>query len=77
MRAEDVVAVDEIPGAGSSVANPTADAFHHADAVRAAARRLGRMLAARLLGAPGPSEDGVSAKSAAVVGSGPPQVSTP
>jgi hypothetical protein len=68
MRAEDVVAVDLASGVG----NPAADALHHADALRAAARRLGRALAQRLLGAPGPSEDGMSVPARPVVPSGPP-----
>lgn len=63
MRAEDTVAVDMTAG----VENPTADAIHHADALRAAARRLGRMLAKRLVGAPGPSEDGVPARGRGMV----------
>jgi hypothetical protein len=66
MRAEDVVAVDLATGVG----DPTADALHHPDALRSAARRLGRTLAQRLLGAPGPSEDGVSAPARPVVRSG-------
>jgi hypothetical protein len=69
MRAEDTVAVD----LASGMADPGVDALHHADALRAAARRLGRMLAQRLLGAPGPSEDGVSVPSRPVVGSGSPR----
>jgi hypothetical protein len=77
VRAEDTVAVDQVASAAGFVGNPTADSLHHADAVRAAARRLGRMLAARLLGAPGASEEGVSAPSRGVVRSGSPQVSTP
>jgi hypothetical protein len=63
MRAEDVVAVD----LASGNPDPGIDALHHADALRAAARRLGRMLAQRLLGAPGSSEDGVSVPSRPVV----------
>jgi hypothetical protein len=69
LRAEDVVAVDM----AGAAANPAADVLHHADALRAAARRLGRALGRRLLGAPGPSEDGVSVPSRPVVQSGSPQ----
>jgi hypothetical protein len=69
LRAEDVVAVD----VASGVADPRADTLHHADALRAAARRLGRALAQHLLGAPGPSEDGVSVRARGMVGSGSPQ----
>jgi len=69
MRAEDVIAVDLAAGVG----DPTAEALHHADALRASARRLGRMLAHRLLGAPGPSEDGVSVPSRPMVRSASPQ----
>jgi len=69
LRAEDVIAVDLAAGVG----DPTAEALHHADALRASARRLGRMLAHRLLGAPGPSEDGVSVPSRPMVRSASPQ----
>jgi hypothetical protein len=55
MRAEESIAVDEAAAAGG--ADPRASFFHHADASRAAARRLGRKLAARLLGQPSASED--------------------
>jgi hypothetical protein len=54
MRAEESIAVDEAAAGG---ADPRASFFHHADASRAAARRLGRKLAARLLGQPSASED--------------------
>jgi hypothetical protein len=77
VRAEDTVAVDEAASPAGFVRDPTADSLHHTDAVRAAARRLGRMLAARLLGAPGASEEGVSAPSRGVVRSDSPQVSPP
>jgi hypothetical protein len=55
MRAEESIAVDETAGLGGP--DPRASAFHHADASRAAARRLGRKLGARLLGQPSASED--------------------
>jgi hypothetical protein len=54
MRAEDVVAVDSPGGAP----DPRADVFHHADALRASARRLGHSLARKVLGLPAPSDPG-------------------
>jgi hypothetical protein len=56
LRAEESIAVDESAGAGGGP-DPRASGFHHADAARAAARRLGRKLGARLLGQPSASED--------------------
>jgi hypothetical protein len=53
MRAEETIAVDIAAGQP----DPRASVFHHADALRAAARRLGRKLGARLLGQPAASED--------------------
>ncbi len=53
MRAEETLAVDE----GASGPDPRASTFHHADALRAAARRLGRALGARVLGLPAASEE--------------------
>ncbi len=53
LRAEDTLAVDE----GLAAPDPRASTFHHADALRAAARRLGRALGARLLGLPSGSEE--------------------
>jgi hypothetical protein len=54
MRAEESIAVDTtVLGAD----DPRAAVFHTADARRAAARRLGRKLAARVLGQPSASED--------------------
>jgi hypothetical protein len=53
MRAATVVAVDESAGAFDL----RASGFHHADALRSAARRLGQKLARRLLGHPVASED--------------------
>ena len=55
MRAEESIAVDELGAMGGP--DPRASAFHHADALRAAARRLGRKLGARVLGQPAASED--------------------
>jgi hypothetical protein len=62
MRAEETVAVDVAGGAAGAFGaaaglDPRASAFHHADALRAAARRLGRALGARVLGRPAGSEE--------------------
>jgi hypothetical protein len=66
MRAEETIAVDDVETGGvagtggtgvSASPDPRASAFHHADAARAAARRLGRKLGARVLGQPAASED--------------------
>jgi hypothetical protein len=54
MRAEESITVDQTP---AGAADPRASVFHRADARRAAARRLGRKLAARVLGQPSASED--------------------
>ncbi len=56
LRAQEVIAVDETNG-GAGMRDPRASAFHTADALRAAARRLGRKLARRLMGHPAASED--------------------
>ncbi len=53
LRTEEVLAVDETGG----VRNPAGDMFHHADGLRAAARRLGRKLADKVLGLPAATED--------------------
>lgn len=53
MRAEELIAVDETAG----VARPLSNEFHGADALRAAARNLGRKLARRLMGHPATSEE--------------------
>ena len=53
MRAEESITVDATGG----IPDPRADAFHHADALRSAARRLGRKLGARVLGEPAASEE--------------------
>jgi hypothetical protein len=55
VRAMDLVA-SEVTG---GVANARADAFHHADALRAVARRVGQRLALRLLGNPTAGDEGV------------------
>jgi hypothetical protein len=53
LRAVEVISVDRSGG----VLDPRAAGFHRADAVRAAARRLGGKLARRLMGQPAASED--------------------
>jgi hypothetical protein len=61
MRAEESITVDEVVETAGNVEtggpDPRSSAFHHADASRAAARRLGRKLGARVLGQPAASED--------------------
>jgi len=54
MRAEESIAVDQTLLGAS---DPRASVLHDADARRAAARRLGHKLAARVLGQPAASED--------------------
>src|ERR1019366_8605647 len=54
LRAAETIAVDE----GPAGPDPRASAFHEADALRAAARRLGRTLAYKVTGEPGASDDG-------------------
>jgi hypothetical protein len=58
MRSEGTMAVDETAGA----LNPQASEFHQADALRAAARRLGQRLAYRVTGEPAAIEDGSEAR---------------
>jgi hypothetical protein len=53
MRSDEVITVDESAGA----LDPRAAVFHHADARRAAARRLGRKLAGKLAGYPAANEE--------------------
>jgi hypothetical protein len=53
LRAEEAIAIDEAAG----VPDPRSAQFHQADAVRAAAHRLGRKLGRKLLGYPAASED--------------------
>lgn len=53
MRAQEVITLDVTQG----VLDPRASGLHHADALRAAARRLGRKLARRVMGQPAASED--------------------
>jgi len=55
VRAEETVSADRDGATGSL--DPRASAFHHADALRAAARRLGRQLARRVAGFPASSDD--------------------
>jgi hypothetical protein len=52
VRAEETIAVDRDI---KSAPDPRASTFHHADALRAAARRLGRQLARRVMGFPASS----------------------
>jgi hypothetical protein len=54
MRAEETIATDATAG---GIPGAQASSFHHADAVRAAARRLGHELAARIMGLPAASQD--------------------
>jgi hypothetical protein len=53
LRTEETIAVDE----SSTGPDPRASAFHEADALRAAARRLGRRLADKVTGEPGSSDE--------------------
>jgi hypothetical protein len=53
MAAEEVISVDERAG----MLDPRASALHRGDSRSAAARRLGRKLARKLLGYPAASED--------------------
>lgn len=55
VRTEESITVDSIAATGLD--DPRAAVFHRTDARRAAARRLGRKLAARVLGQPASSED--------------------
>jgi hypothetical protein len=62
LRATETIAVDEIggpagPGGAGGTPDPRASAFHEADALRAAARRLGRRLAYKVTGEGAPSDD--------------------
>ena len=54
LRIEETIAVDET----ASGPDPRASAFHQADALRAAARRLGRRLADKVTGEPAASDEG-------------------
>jgi hypothetical protein len=56
VRAEETIAVDGSVQTGAP--DPRASVFHRADALRAAARRLGRQLARRLMGLPAAGDDG-------------------
>jgi hypothetical protein len=61
LRAEDTIAVDETGQTGLHP-DPRASALHYADALRAAARRLGRRLAYKVTGEPAASDDGSEAQ---------------
>ena len=54
VRSEASITVDRTP---ANVLDARADVFHQADAMRAAARRLGRKLGARVLGMPAAGEE--------------------
>jgi len=54
LRAEETIAVDE----AASGPDPRASAFHATDALRAAARQLGRRLAYKVTGEPAASDEG-------------------
>lgn len=56
MRAVDLLAVDDTP-AGTLAPDQRAAGFHQADALRAAARRLGHKLGRKLLGRPAATEE--------------------
>jgi hypothetical protein len=58
LRTEETIAVDE----SASGPDPRASAFHEADALRAAARRLGRRLGDRVTGQPGSSDDAIQSR---------------
>jgi hypothetical protein len=58
MRATQVIAIDS-SGAGNAPVDLRATVFHDTDAVRAAARRLGRLLGRRLVGEPAAGDDAV------------------
>jgi hypothetical protein len=53
LQAQDTIAVDRTAGA----LDPRASGFHEADALRAAARRLGRKLALKVMGFPAAGEE--------------------
>ena len=55
VRAMDLVATDVTAGSP----DPRADLFHHEDALRAVARRVGQRLAARLLGHPVAADEAI------------------
>jgi hypothetical protein len=57
LRAEETIAVDETSTGPGAEPDPKASAFHEADALRAAARRLGRRLAYKVTGQPAASDD--------------------
>jgi hypothetical protein len=57
LRATETIAVDETAAGPGASPDPRASAFHEADALRAAARRLGRRLAYKVTGEGAPSDD--------------------
>ena len=58
MRAQETIAVDEL----ATGPDPRASAFHEAEALRAAGRRLGRTLGYKITGQPASSDDGVQSR---------------
>jgi hypothetical protein len=58
LRAEETIAVDESGSGANQRPDPRASSFHEADALRAAARRLGRSLGAKVTGQPASTDDG-------------------
>jgi hypothetical protein len=58
LRDQETIAVDEM----ATGPDPRASAFHTADALRAAARRLGRRLAYKVTGQPGSSDDDIQSR---------------
>jgi hypothetical protein len=58
LRAIETVAVDE----SAAGPDPRASAFHEVDALRAAARRLGRTLGDKVIGLPGAGDDDVQSR---------------
>jgi hypothetical protein len=62
LRGEQVAAIDAVGPASPPTLDPRATVFHDADALRAAARRLGRVLARRLLGEPAAGDEAVDSR---------------
>jgi hypothetical protein len=62
LRAEETIAVDESAAGPDQRPDPRASSFHEADALRAAARRLGRRLGDKVTGQPASSDDGIQTR---------------
>ncbi len=58
LRAQETIAVDESP----TGPDPRASSFHAVDALRAAARQLGRRLGDKVTGQPASSDDGIESR---------------